>query len=136
MIPDFANSDRQFLMANEVLWTLVNSIIRVIGILLIDRLLGNFKASLTSFVLILLSVSHGLAAILDVFLICQPVTAAFDDSPDGKCGKQVISYVILEAFGALIDLVILSLPIPSILAFAIGRRKKVFYSSMISTGIL
>ena len=123
-------------MANEILWTLINSIIRVIGILLIDRLLGNFRANLTSFVLILLSISLGLATILDVFLICHPVTDSFDDSSGGECGNQVISYVILEGFGALIDFVILSLPIPSILTLPIGWRKKMFYSSMISTGIL
>ena len=124
-------------MANEVLWGLVNTLIRVISLLVIERIFGFNRVLRSSFRgLLVLSGLHGLTLMLVVFLICRPIAAAWDSSVIGECGNQVVSYVSLEAIGALIDLVILALAPPMIFRLHIPWKKQVLYSSLLSVGIL
>ena len=125
-------------MANEILWALVNTLVRIIAIILIDRFLGRLLYTTSSrFIsrgLIALTILYGLAVVLDVFLICRPMAAARDNSVDGRCGNQIASYVALESIGALIDIPILATPPPMICMLPIAWQKKLCYSSQLSVG--
>ncbi|KAM7196287.1 hypothetical protein V8F20_007127 [Naviculisporaceae sp. PSN 640] len=54
------------------------------------------------------------ANILQVFLICHPFQATFDDKVVGTCGNQVASYIAIGCFNAVSDLVVLGLPITTL----------------------
>ena len=127
-------------MANEILWALVNTFIRIIAVILIDRFLGRlFYTRSSRFIshgLILLTILYGLAVILDVCLICRQMAATWDSSLGGQCGDQIASYVALEAIGALIDVPILATPPPMIFMLPIEWRKKLWYSSQLSVGVM
>lgn len=67
---------------------------------------------------------YGLAIVLQVFLICHPIEAAYNTTIEGKCGNQEAAYLALEIFGLVVDLAILVLPIPYIwqLPISVGKR--------------
>lgn len=66
---------------------------------------------------------YSLAILLDIFLICRPLEAAWDTSIHGEIGNQVLSYLLLEVFGLLIDLTILAMP--SFLIYKLDKPWKV-----------
>lgn len=67
---------------------------------------------IASAVLVGLSVSHGVATLLQIFFICRPLAAAWD--PNAQCVNETLAYVTLEVVGLFIDLGILILPFPPI----------------------
>lgn len=98
-------------MANEILWTLVNTMIRINALLLIIRVFNvNPACRRTANVFLGISAVHGLATVLATCLRCQPVAAAWDNSIHGSCGNQAVTYIILESVGLLLDLVIVVMP--------------------------
>lgn len=79
---------------------------------------------------------YGFAILLDIFLICRLVEAAWDTSIHGECGNQVLSYLLLEVFGLLIDLAILAMPPFLIYELDIPWKMKASVSGMLSIGVL
>lgn len=86
--------------------------------------------------LLVLSILYGTAILLDIFLICRPVAAARDTSISGECGNQLLSYVLLEIFGLLIDLAILVTPPSLIYRLQMPWKRKASVSGMLSVGVL
>ena len=126
------------LMANEVLWGLVNTLIRVTAVLLITRLFCLFNGLLiySAYGLIMMSILHGLAILFNVLLICRPLASAWNNSIEGSCGNQVLSFVLIESVGAFIDLAILAPPPLLICRMPMGWKTKLLYSSQLSVGAL
>ena len=124
-------------MANEILWTLVNGLMRLAAIMAIDRMFGTFKSVRYSTLGLSVVIGlHSLATVLTTLLICRPVAAAWDSDVSGECGDQVVAYVALESVGALIDLVILIIPIPVIWKLQFCQQKKLGVSILLSVGVL
>ena len=69
-------------------------------------------------------------------LICHPIAAAWDSTLTGECGSQVVAYVVLEAVAALIDMVILIVPIPLIWRLHMSWQRKLATSMLLSVGVL
>lgn len=61
---------------------------------------------------------------------------AWDTSISGECGNQLLSYVLLEIFGLLIDLAILVTPPPLIYRLHMPWKRKASVSGMLSVGVL
>ena len=122
-------------MANEILWTLVNTLIRVAAVQFIARLFTANVRSLTH-ALLVTSVLHGVATILSTCLICRPVATAWDSSVHGTCGDQVAAYVAFEIIGLLIDLAILLLPFWGLRLVQIRWQQKVGVLVTLSAGSL
>lgn len=125
-------------MANEILWTLVNGLMRFIAILAIVTIWGPLKwIPYTSLALSIVIGLHSLATVLTTLLICRPVAAAWDSNVSGECGNQVVAYVALESVGALIDLVILIIPILAIWwKLRMSPQKKLGVSILLLAGVL
>lgn len=84
--------------------------------------------------LLVLSILYGLVVLLEVFLICRPMAVDWDAHVDGTCGDQIVSYLVLEVLGLLLDFIILMVPplciwklqmpfgikMPFIIVFSIG----------------
>ena len=122
-------------MANEVLWGLVNTLIRI-SVLLCTMKLFSFSRPLgiCCLILIVLSVLYGVAIVLEIFLICRPLAAAWDSNISGECGQEVVSYVVLEIFGLGIDLAILIAPLRVIWRLLLTTRSKIEVSCVLSAG--
>ncbi|KAM7220112.1 hypothetical protein V8F06_004440 [Rhypophila decipiens] len=78
--------------------------------------------------------------VLQVFLICTPFEASYDDQFAGACGNRIASYIGIGAFNVVADFFIMSLPISVIWSLQIDRSSKigltiVFFLGFIATGI-
>lgn len=85
---------------------------------------------------LVLSILYGLVVILEVFLICRPLAVDWNPHVHGKCADQIVSYLVLEIIGLLIDFTILVTPLPLILRLDIDWRRKMSIVAMFSMGAL
>ena len=84
----------------------------------------------------ILSILLQTALVLDVCLICHPIKAAWDTSVKGRCGNQVLSFVLLESIGLFIDLGIIYTPISTIWSMRMSYTGKIVAVCVFSTGSL
>ena len=86
--------------------------------------------------MIVLTMLHGVTVVLEIFLICHPLAGIWNPSVTGSCGQRVVSYVMLEALGLLLDLVALILPLPITWRLHMDMKRKLLVSSVLSIGAL
>ena len=89
-----------------------------------------------SLVLIVLSVLYGLVVFLEAFLICRPMAVDWNAHVDGTCGDQIVSYLVLEVLGLLLDFTIAAVSIPYLWALQMALAKKCLTQLMFSIGAL
>ena len=124
-------------MANEILWTLVNGLMRFVAIMAIFTIFSRDKwTRYPSLGLSVVVGLHSLATVLTTLLICRPMAAAWDSNVSGECGNQVVAYVALESVGALIDVMVLITPIPAVWSLPLPRQRKLRPSILLSVGVL
>ncbi|KAF2682210.1 hypothetical protein K458DRAFT_488890 [Lentithecium fluviatile CBS 122367] len=101
----------KLLIVHEALWTVANTLIRLSTCLF---LLGIFEAPIfsPSFLntCMALTVMHAVASILDLLLICRPISAQWREDLMATCGNQRVSFITIETLATLIDCLILALP--------------------------
>lgn len=107
------------------------------AVLFIERIFGSSER--TKFIarsLLVLSILYGLVVFLEVFLICRPMAVDWNAFVRGTCGDQIVSYLVLEVLGLLLDFTIFAVPIPPIWRLAIPVPSKVSNSIVFSIGVL
>ena len=116
---------------------MVNTLIRISAILFVKKIFGiERSASMISLFLIVLSVLYGLVVFFEVFLICRPMAVDWNAHVDGTCSDQIVSYLVLEVLGLLLDFTIAAVPIPYLWALQMALAKKFFAHLMFSIGAL
>ena len=122
---------------SQTIWGLVNTLIRMSAILFIGRVFGVARGMhLLTRLLLVLSILYGLVLFLEIFLICRPMAVDWNVHIDGTCGDQVLSYLVLEVFGLVLDFTILIVPIPCIWRLNINLTRKMSIATMFSIGAL
>lgn len=86
--------------------------------------------------LLVLSLLYGVAVFLELFLICHPMAVDWNAHVGGTCANQVVSYLVLEVFGLLLDFTILVLPLPCIWTLRRTLAKKLRFIIVLSIGVL
>ncbi|KAL2022202.1 hypothetical protein VTK56DRAFT_5812 [Thermocarpiscus australiensis] len=76
------------------------------------------------------------ANILQVFLICRPFRATYDPTVKGECGDQIASFIAIGAFNIITDVIILSLPIPTVWSLKTSSRAKAGLTGVLMIGLL
>jgi len=66
----------------------------------------------------------------------QTVRLQLDQSIDGSCGRQVLSYILTGALNICMDVMILSLPIPMVWKLQTTRANKVALTGIFGLGFL
>ena len=116
---------------------MVNTLLRLSAILYIKRIFGVVREMGWKIPLLLvLTVLYGLVVFLEIFLICRPMAVDWNAHIDGTCGDQVVSYLVLEVFGLLLDLTILAVPIPLIWRLDLKFARKMLIIIFFSIGFL
>lgn len=83
--------------------------------------------------MIVLCFIHGIATVLETFLICHPSAAAWDPRIEGSCPGQIVSYIVLEVVGLALDVAILVLPLRRIATLHLppgGKRNLILIFSV------
>lgn len=123
-------------MVNKILWTLINTMIRINALLFIARIFFYQAYKRMAYVFSAICAVHGLASVLVTCLICQPIFAAWDNSVHGTCGNQAVAYVALESVGLLLDLVIVVLPQRPLFGLRLRLQETLAVSALLSCGSL
>lgn len=125
-------------MINETLWAVTNTLIRVTALIFIHKIFKIYKSiRFIVYILGIVCILYGCAVVLDVFLICSPIAAAWNTQISGACGDQIASYVLLEVLGLLMDIIILVIsPTMIIRRLCIPWKKKIYISCWLSVSIL
>ena len=118
-----------------MLWGMVNTLVRISAILFTKRIFGVVQGMRWKiWLLLVLSVLFGLVVFLEIFLICRPMAVDWNAQIHGTCGDQVVSYLVLEALGLLLDFTILAVPIPCIWSLQMTLSRKIKFASMFLIG--
>ncbi|KAK3335203.1 hypothetical protein B0T19DRAFT_452053 [Cercophora scortea] len=62
---------------------------------------------------------------LQVFLLCRPFAASYDPRIKGTCGNQIASFIAIGAFNIITDVLILTLPLPTVWALKMSTGTKI-----------
>ena len=106
------------------------------AILFIRRIFIVHRVRYITLSLLVLSILYGIVVLLEVFLICHPMAVDWNADIHGTCGNQVVSYVVLEILGLLLDSAIVAAPILEIWTLQIARAKMIRISISFSVGVL
>ncbi|PVI03443.1 hypothetical protein DM02DRAFT_251259 [Periconia macrospinosa] len=106
------NTLAKSILLHEALWSLVNALIRISACLLILKIFGVVRKLRYCMVpAICLSTLHALACVLDLLLICRPISAQWRAEVNAVCGNQKLSFIILESTAIALDFIIVVAPI-------------------------
>ena len=108
--------------------------VRISAILLIRKIFVACVRLATTLLLVI--ILYGLVVFLETFLICRPMAVDWNTHINGTCGNQVVSYLVLEIIGLLLDLAILILPLPWLWRLRMPFRRKLSVSISLSIGFL
>lgn len=122
------------MLVNEMLWALVNTLLRISALTSINKILQSPKIKNISAIVISISALYGIASVLVGTLICRPIRASWDPHVKGVCGNQITAYIYMEAIGLALDIAILVLPLPTIWSLHMLKSKKLRFSLILSAG--
>ena len=106
------------------------------AILFIDRIFVRKLHRVIIRYLLFLSILYGLVVFLEVFLICRPIAVNWNAHVDGTCGNQIVSYLVLELLGLLLDFGTIAVPSLWIWSLRMNRARKLKFILCLSIGIL
>jgi hypothetical protein len=81
-----------------------------------------------------ISIVFFVAALLEAFLICRPVSASWNPNANGSCGNEVVAYVVLEACGLFIDVITMLVPLYWIWGLQLKMHAKIKLLILFSMG--
>lgn len=73
---------------------------------------------------------------LQVFLVCRPFARTYDPSVEGECGDQVASFIAIGAFNIVTDIIILTLPLPTIWSLKMATPAKLGLTGVFLVGFM
>ncbi|KAF2463436.1 uncharacterized protein BDR25DRAFT_297963 [Lindgomyces ingoldianus] len=124
------------LVANEALWSLVNTCFRVAACCFNRKIFSFSPTSTVMVAMIVLSVLHFLAALLGGFLICRPVSKSWNPAVQGQCGNEFAAYLSFEIIGLALDITIILWPLKDIINLKLPFRRKAGILFIFTVGIL
>jgi hypothetical protein len=74
--------------------------------------------------------------ILQVFLICRPFAHTYDPTVPGECGNQIASFIAIGAFNIITDVIILTLPLPTIWSLKMTTPAKLGLTGVFLVGLM
>ncbi|KAJ3578841.1 hypothetical protein NPX13_g1727 [Xylaria arbuscula] len=120
------------LLINEILWSIVNTTLRVAAILFIRKIFSNLSTTTT--ILLVTSVAYLIAVLSASLAICQPIRASWDPVVTGRCGNQRVAYLCVEVTSLILDLAIIIAPLPSLMQLNTPLRTRLTLCAILSVG--
>ncbi|KAH6847069.1 hypothetical protein B0I37DRAFT_137465 [Chaetomium sp. MPI-CAGE-AT-0009] len=74
--------------------------------------------------------------ILQVFLICRPFAKTYTPQLEGTCGDQVASFIAIGSFNIITDVIILTLPLPTVWALKMSTPAKLGLTGVFLVGLI
>ncbi|KAI0183083.1 hypothetical protein EV127DRAFT_447991 [Xylaria flabelliformis] len=122
------------LLINELLWGVVNTFLRIGAILFLRIFTANKHFNHTTIILLVASAAYAVAVIATSLAICQPISASWDQTVLGRCGNEIQAYLSLEIISAILDLVIVVAPLPTVMRIHLPLNRRLKLSVLLSLG--
>ncbi|ROV93613.1 hypothetical protein VMCG_08043 [Cytospora schulzeri] len=121
----------------EVFWTLSLSLSKISLLLLYIKVFPVSKLTLVCKITCVCVALFAISGVLCTLLICQPIQFNWDQSlPGGHCGNQKAVFGFYGVLNLMTDVLVLTLPIPSLLKLKLPSYKKVALIATFSIGFL
>ncbi|KAI0424954.1 hypothetical protein F5Y09DRAFT_322911 [Xylaria sp. FL1042] len=117
------------LLVNEILWSIVNTFLRIAPILFVRKISGT-RIQIATIILLVVSVAYFIVVVAISLAICQPIRAGWNPTVMGKCGNEVIAYLCLEVISLVLDLAI----VPTLMGLQMSLSKRWGLCGFLSLG--
>lgn len=82
------------------------------------------------------ALAHGIGSVMEVFLICQPLSSQWDANVKGACGNQMVSFLAIEVIGIVLDIAVIVQSIRAFDSMSLSWKEKVGPMLMLNMGAL
>lgn len=120
----------------QILWAVSLSLIKVSILLMYTKIFTMRSMVIASYITGGFIIAWALATVLSGFLICRPFALNWDQTLDGTCGDQVLSYTITGALNLVTDVVVFLLPMPYLWGLKLVLYKKIVLIITFGMGLL
>jgi hypothetical protein len=69
-------------------------------------------------------------------LICRPFAKTYSLTVEGTCGDQVASFIAIGAFNIITDIIIITLPLPTVWALKMSTANKLGMTGVFLVGLM
>lgn len=124
------------LVATEFCWYTSTMLVQI-GILLFYLRLFVFKRErIAAYVMMGIVTCWWLGGMLGIVGICRPFSYNWNQNQKGSCGRRIEFWLTTAILHVVIDIVILSLPLPAVWNLQVPRPTKIALSAMFCLGFL
>lgn len=126
----------KMLVAYELIYATSISTIKISVLLFYLRVFVNRGLRTATKVALGLVGLWSIGNILQVFLICRPFEKTYSLTAEGSCGNQVASFIAIGAFNIVTDIIILTLPLPTVWALKMSTPAKFGLTGIFLVGLV
>lgn len=120
-----------------ILWIVANTLIKVSilhfynAVFGVNKIFRNVNLTLAAVV-----VCFGFGVILQEFLLCRPFAKTWDPLLPGVCGSSSATILAEAIINMLLDIAILSLPLPLVWRLQMTPRRKIILTIIFGLGFM
>ncbi|KAK3305421.1 uncharacterized protein B0T15DRAFT_493589 [Chaetomium strumarium] len=126
----------KFLVAYELIYSTAISTIKFSVLVFYLRVFVNDRMRLYTKLALGFVGTWSVGNLLQVFLICRPFRRTYDPTVDGTCGNQIASFIAIGAFNIISDVMILTLPLPTVWSLKMATPAKLGLTGVFLIGLL
>jgi len=126
----------KMLVAYELIYATSISTIKISVMVFYLRVFVNSGLRMATKVALAFVITWSVANILQVFLICRPFAKTYSLTVEGTCGDQVASFIAIGAFNIITDVIILTLPLPTVWALKMSTPTKLGLTGVFLVGLM
>jgi hypothetical protein len=126
----------KMLVAYELIYATAISTIKLSVMLFYLRVFVNRGLRRATKAALAFVATWSVANILQVFLICRPFAKTYSLTVEGTCGDQVASFIAIGAFNIITDIIIITLPLPTVWALKMSTANKLGLTGVFLVGLM
>jgi hypothetical protein len=126
----------KFLVAYELIYSTAISTIKFSVLVFYLRVFVNDTMRRYTKLALAFVATWSVGNLLQVFLICRPFRRTYDPTVPGTCGNQIASFIAIGAFNIISDVMILTLPLPTVWSLKMSTPAKLGLTGVFLIGLL
>ncbi|AEO60131.1 hypothetical protein MYCTH_2309013 [Thermothelomyces thermophilus ATCC 42464] len=126
----------KLLVAYELIYSTAIGTIKVSVLLFYLRVFVNRGLRMATKAALAFVMLWNIGNILQVFLICRPFAKTYSLTVEGECGDQVASFIAIGAFNVISDVIILTLPLPTVWSLKMATPTKFGLTGVFLVGLV
>ncbi|KAH6623822.1 hypothetical protein F5144DRAFT_372451 [Chaetomium tenue] len=126
----------KMLVAYELIYATSISTIKLSILLFYLRVFVNRGLRMATVAALIFVSVWSIGNFLQVFLICRPFAKTYTPLMEGECGDQVASFIAIGSFNIITDVIILTLPLPTVWALKMSTPAKLGMTGVFLVGLI